>query len=889
MSSSEVERMYEEQRLEKVLGEIEHQLEKAQASTQRFLEHKLRARKSMWDDITLARPPREHDFEILVQANQYIRDIKIETITQQFYIDTTRRLKKMYESPYFGRIDFQENGSERIEQIYIGISNLMDEESGDYWIYDWRAPVSSMFYDYEIGKASYQCPEFDLVGEISLKRQYRIAHKKLQYMFDSSLKIDDDILQEILARSADTRMRTIITSIQREQNRIIRDDNHRLLIVQGPAGSGKTSIALHRVAYLLYKYRDLVKAENIAIFSPNQIFNDYISNVLPELGEENMYQTTFQEYAAKFLPTMELEDMNDQMEFLLAHGGSAKSGCGHDGNSASGCVNVGVQSEGDQNESVQNESVQNESDQNESAQKEGTKNVSTKNVSTKNESTKNVSAQEVDTQSIQCELGDARRFANIRYKHSPEFVTVLKKYSQYLVEEDREFVDLVYRDVTVLSKEELADLYRRKYCYLPLSKRLEKIRQRVFYLWRPLKKARYPELVAELNPKLFPNKKELRAQARLNLIEEFKPLRETLDRMTAIDLYQIYGRLFTDEKLFRQLAGEELPERFAEIAAITLEQLERKHLYYEEVAPLLFLRGLVHGVPDTMSIKHVFIDEVQDYTPLHFAIFKQLFPHSKFTMLGDLNQSINAYVRVGQYENVLDVFAEENAALIQLSKSYRSTREITAFAREILLNGEEAECVDRGGVKPEIFLLSDRSATHQSILEGIANLRAAGCNSIAVITKTVQSAVTMHEELSKMPAQSTKQAHPSAHVQLDAQILSDSQTQSQINLPSGSAVISADNAQQFQIQLLTKDFDSFIRGVIVIPSYLAKGLEFDAVLIVTNEEENYCWEEERQLLYTVCTRALHRLQIYSAGPLSPFLAEVSPELYEKFPLSSLGK
>ena len=158
-----------------------------------------------------------------------------------------------------------------------------------------------MFYDYGLGPAQYEGPGGVYRGDISLKRQYRIRKRKLVYMFDNELTIDDEVLQEALGQHASEKMRTIVNTIQREQNKAIRNDHDDLLLVEGPAGSGKTSVALHRVAYLLYRYRDSMQSQNIVIFSPNRIFNDYISHVLPELGEENVYQTTFQDFAEPFL------------------------------------------------------------------------------------------------------------------------------------------------------------------------------------------------------------------------------------------------------------------------------------------------------------------------------------------------------------------------------------------------------------------------------------------------------------------------------------------------------------------------------------------------------------------------------------------------------------
>ena len=233
------------------------------------------------------------------------------------------KLERMLKTPYFARIDFREHGTPTAEEIYIGIATLLDE-AGQPLIYDWRAPVCSMFYDYELGPAEYRCAAGVISGEITRKRQYKIEDGRLVYMFDCNVKIDDEILQEILSQHSDEKMRAIVTSIQREQNQVIRNEEHPVVLVQGAAGSGKTSIALHRAAYYLYKERDQITSKNILIFSPNQLFADYISNVLPELGEETALCTTFQDLVAPLLPPgLSVEDRHNQLEFTLTTDGSA--------------------------------------------------------------------------------------------------------------------------------------------------------------------------------------------------------------------------------------------------------------------------------------------------------------------------------------------------------------------------------------------------------------------------------------------------------------------------------------------------------------------------------------------------------------------------------------
>jgi DNA helicase-2/ATP-dependent DNA helicase PcrA len=216
-------------------------------------------------------------------------------------IERKKRLQKLLQSPYFGRIDFKEAASTRESPVYIGIHSFYDTVDNENLIHDWRAPVSAMFYDFELGEASYQAPSGEVKGEITLKRQYRIRNGRMEFMLETSLNVLDDILLQELSRNTSDRMRNIVATIQRDQNAIIRNEDARTLIIQGVAGSGKTSIALHRIAFLLYRYKESIRAEDILIVSPNKVFADYISNVRPDQGEEKMKETVMEDIANEIL------------------------------------------------------------------------------------------------------------------------------------------------------------------------------------------------------------------------------------------------------------------------------------------------------------------------------------------------------------------------------------------------------------------------------------------------------------------------------------------------------------------------------------------------------------------------------------------------------------
>lgn len=231
------------------------------------------------------------------------------------------RYVKMLDAPYFARIDFIYEGEEEAEAYYIGIGSFSQNATDIPLVFDWRAPVSSLFYDFDKGPASFQTPGGLMTGEISCKRQYKIVDGKIKYFFESDINIDDDVLKKELSLNGSDRLKNIVTTIQREQNNIIRDKSSKILVVQGTAGSGKTSIALHRVAYLLYNSRGQLKANNILILSPNNVFADYISHILPELNEENISEMEFDYFAAKELAGMgKCQDRYDQIEEIIARG-----------------------------------------------------------------------------------------------------------------------------------------------------------------------------------------------------------------------------------------------------------------------------------------------------------------------------------------------------------------------------------------------------------------------------------------------------------------------------------------------------------------------------------------------------------------------------------------
>ncbi|BFH66437.1 hypothetical protein J27TS7_12860 [Paenibacillus dendritiformis] len=310
----------EEARAVEVMEKIERRILPLQEEMGAVKREVVDIRREFWDDVKVNLDDANEAIEThasLKQQAEVLAERERRHLHAAQQLDVWRRMAK---SPYFARIDFREEGEAEAERVYIGIGSFRDKDD-NFLVYDWRAPVSSLYYDYSPGPAHYETPVGRLSGEMGLKRQFIITDGRFRGMFDTGLTIGDELLREILSRPSSAHLKSIVATIQREQNRIIRNEQKRLMIVTGPAGSGKTSTALQRIAYLLYRYRDTLQADEIVLFSPNPMFNRYVSTVLPELGERNMRQTTYQEYVEhRLADSFRLEHPAEQMEYALSAG-----------------------------------------------------------------------------------------------------------------------------------------------------------------------------------------------------------------------------------------------------------------------------------------------------------------------------------------------------------------------------------------------------------------------------------------------------------------------------------------------------------------------------------------------------------------------------------------
>ena len=709
---TEIAQNQETEHLERTLAVIERRLERLQKERGKSRAELIQYRKYMWEDAALFdRAERVQSENAALTQEKGVMDIAVRL----------KRMSLLSASPYFGRIDFHETGLDEPLAIYIGLYGLVGDDH-EFLIHDWRAPVSGMFYDSEVGPASYVAPEGKITGDMLLKRQYKIENGRMVYMLDSSLAIGDDILREALARNTTEKMRQIVNSIQKEQDALIRNESRKILVVQGPAGSGKTSIAMHRAAYLLYRHRGHMAANNLLIFSPNEVFADYISNVLPELGEENIREATFEDYARSMLDKkVTFEPKSDQMEFILSRARDANY---------------------------------------------------------------------------------AIRAASIAFKSSTAFLDIIRNYERHLRHALR-FEDIELNGVRLLRAETVKDLYWEHCAELPIMAGITRLKDRV------LSKCTYSSGIVE------------RKIERLveNVLADRDPVR-------------LYRKLFADFHKVRQLAEDpdSLPGNLHTICRHTAKSVTSKHIPYEDVAPIILLRRLIDGEPRYANVKHLVIDEAQDYTPVHFEIIRQLFGDSSMTVLGDLSQRINPYSGLDSYDALADILGADARIVAELTKSYRSSWEISEFARGVLPTAMVADNIRRSNRKPVVVSAESQEQIAGLISDEIVGLQAEGMVSIAVICKTAHEASRIYSKL-----------------------LGD-----------------------HDIRLVEADSITFHHGLVVLPVYLAKGLEFDAVVIHDASREAYGSETERKLLYIACTRALHSLTLYYCDTLSPLV----PEGYE---------
>lgn len=615
------------------------------------------------------------------------------TLQGEHTVENKKRLLRLKDIAYFGKIDFLEKATKKCRNIYVGVHNFQDTHSQNHLVFDWRAPISGLFYDFELGEAHYLAQDKIIDGKIALKRQFRIRKGEMEYMLDTDVTIHDEVLQKELNQASSAKMKNIVATIQKEQNAIIRNEEARHLIIQGVAGSGKTSIALHRIAFLLYRFKETLSSDDILIISPNKVFANYISNVLPELGEETVAETSMEEIAdGLFDYQIKFQSFFEQVAELLE----------------------------------------------------------------KNEDT---------------------LIERIRFKSSQE---LLKKMDEYLIWLENDGFKMT--DIFVKGKPVPAWFIKEsfeKYKRMPLLKR-------------------FNEVVQEIVDNVF----------RFYQIEiQYK------------DRTELHN---TIRKMFPSYNPKVLYKGFYEwLGKPELLKLRKGGTYeWSDVYALLYLKMKLEGLKPNAKVKHLVIDEMQDYSAVQYRMLNTLFPCKK-TILGDINQSVNPFSS-SNLNTIENVFS--GATSMTMLKSYRSTFEITEFTKRIRPN-LQVEAIERHGEAPQIIACKNGNQEMGEIKKIITKFERENHNSLGIICKTQKQADTLYESLK-------------------------------------------DN---FTLYLLNVGSAAFGSGIVVTTAHLAKGLEFDQVIVPHCTDKNYQTEPDRQMLYVACTRAMHKLYLTHTGHLSSLI------------------
>lgn len=720
MGNNQTEKAFEEKRLAQTISLAEEQLKQAKEAVDKKKSEIIEAKKDVRENTEhgITSLYTSDGFEALVELSQYINPVTDKIIDYEEEEHKILLLEKMIKSPYFARIDFKFDDEDEFEKIYIGRSSLRKNSYQEMYVYDWRSPIASVFYRFMTGEAFYDAPCGRVTGELNLKRQYEIKNGTLEYFFDSDVQIVDEFLRQLLSQNTTAKMKAIVETIQHEQDVVIRDMENDLLMVQGVAGSGKTSIALHRAAYLMYQgLQTKLSANNIMIISPNSIFEQYISNVLPELGEDNVISSVFEDILSELLNGRKIQSRNDFLENLIVN----------------------------------------------SKYKEISRN-------------------------------------SIEFKTSSFFREIL---DQFLIDIPRqwiEFEDVYYEGKCVVSEQILKDkiLGRPE---TPLGIKLEQLEDYIL-------------------EQIFGTGKGRGHKEEKNLIKQ------EIQKFIKIDIVELYKILFSNEAYFYSLLQNSNPsQNIKNIWKYTKENLEADSLYYDDAIAIAYLYLKIYGTNKYKNIKQVVIDEAQDYYPLQYEIFNLVFSNAKFTILGDMKQTLAKKEDISFYEQIQKILNKKKSSLIMLDKSFRCTNEILNFSLKFIEQSSQIKSFNRNGDSPKVYIADNSEIFIDEIVKEIKLCQEKGFQSICLICKTEKNSTYLFNKIK----------------------------------------------HKLDIQLIKNGSASDLQGVFILPVYMSKGLEFDTVLICDADSQNYHDEDDKNLLYVACTRALHKLSLFCENEVSPLI------------------
>ncbi|MFC6205896.1 RNA polymerase recycling motor HelD [Levilactobacillus tongjiangensis] len=754
----------EQKHLDKVVQKIQTAEEEAKQRIDVAETDEAGIRKNFVNDLRIKTDSYEGLLETALSVRQQQQLLAERQNSWQHATTELSTLKRLEQKAYFARIDFQEGPKSKVETIYIGLGSFSDTPD-HFLIYDWRAPISSIYYDGELGNVSYQTPDGEQTVDVKLKRQFQIEDGTIVTLYDTDQTVTDQMLLSALSEHSDTKMKSIVTTIQKEQNQIIRDTKSDLLFVQGAAGSGKTAAILQRVAFLLYRYRGHLNAGQVMLFSPNQLFNDYIDQVLPELGEHNMVQMTYYQYAGRRLPKIDVETLAQRFD-----------------------------------------------ESNTPAQK-----------------------------------------AINQLKGSLNFFDAVTDYADHLESADMVFRNIKFKGDVFIPKEKIQEIYYGFNRNYHLGNRLQATKEALIRIlnrrissemktkWvedtiQDLSKEELDSLYGD-DPREFDSaEKETQFLSRKVVMKAFDPIRKAIVRARFLSINNQYVHMLRDmpNRVDLKRAGISVADWNASVEE-SIDKLKDHRMQLVDTTPYLYLYDKMTGKGGERDMRYVFMDEIQDYNAFQLAFLKFSFPRARFTMLGDLNQAIftkeNSRTLLQELSTMFD---PDKTRVVQLTQSYRSTQQVTDFTKHILKNGEAVTAFAREGELPTVTVAADETAGIQQV---IAQLKQNDeeQETTAIIGKDLADCRDLTEKL---------------------------------------------KAAGVAVTLIQSENQRLAPGTIVVPSFLAKGLEFDAVIVWQASKSRYAAEDERQLLYTICSRAMHRLTVIGIDELSPLLSDVPESEFE---------
>ena len=711
------------------------------------------------------------------ESSQSYIDLMIGSMLQDRADVKLRNLFAARSKPYFARVDFQENEKLSSEKFYIGKMALIREEDQELIIVDWRAPVSNLYYEERLGDAHYASPEGNVEGQLLVKRQFSINEGKLEEMFDIDITTNDEFLQASLGSSADNRLKEIVSTIQAEQNSVIRADMWRPLIVQGAAGGGKTTIALHRIAYLIYTYEKSFKPENFMIIAPSKLFLNYISDVLPELGVEKTKQTTYEEFAFNVIG--QKFKINDPNQKLIQF--------------------------------VETNKTEEQRSYNELLRK-------------------------------QSELKCSMFFKEI--------------IDQYIETIENDFIpkeNFTLGGRTILSYEDINKLFIKEYRRHPIVKRIDEIKKHLQNRLKAQKEylaedvqGKCDRYIAKVKRAMEPSdeRQELIVKAIdkknevIGKLQEYSKtaVKSYIAKISKTNPLQYYRDFLENQELYSSIVLDKTDEATADfLRSYTLQVLDSDTVDLEDVAPIMYLKYKIYGVDEKIPVRHIVIDEAQDFSVFQIYTLKNIIKDSSFTILGDLSQAIHSYRGIKDWNDINQYVFDEKSEMLTLEQSYRTSVEIMEAANKVIATLQDdklipAKPVIRHGDPVSVVSKLNRKEIAEDIAGKIKELRKQGFKSIAIICKTAKECEEMHSLF--------KKGKDSPYI-------------------------------------ITGKEKEYKSGLLIVPSYLAKGLEFDAVFVADASAENYTTSElDTKLLYVALTRPLHKLYIYHIGERSKLLKDV---------------